>query len=365
MLMRPLAALLALSGFALASCAPPRTTPEPQLPRLVLEVQASGTTALLQAVSAVDDRVAWVSGHRGTWLRTLDGGARWEVGSVPDADSLQFRDVHGVSADTAWLMSAGDGELSRVYRTVDGGRTWTLQLVNPDAPRGFYDCIAFWDGSGGLLYGDEVDGRLVLLETSDGGEHWTPIGSDRLPPAQRGEGGFAASGSCVIAMTALGIDRAWVGTGNGAAPRVLRSIDRGRTWQESAVPLPGGEASGITALTFRDAFTGVAVGGEIGRRDGRGDYVALSSDGGATWSPGGRPTFAGAVYGAAYVPHARVPVLIAVGPGGADVSYDDGRTWLRADSSAYWSVGAASPTAAWMVGPGGRIVKGRVDDRAR
>ena len=36
--------------------------------------QSSGTRALLIAVSAVDERVAWASGSLGTWVRTVDGG---------------------------------------------------------------------------------------------------------------------------------------------------------------------------------------------------------------------------------------------------------------------------------------------------
>jgi hypothetical protein len=85
--------------------------------------------------------------------------------------------------------------------------------------------------------------------------------------------------------------------------------------------------------------------------------VARTADGGRTWSVGGRPTFAGAVYGAAYVPGAPTPTIIAVGPGGMDLSTDDGRHWTQLDTLAYWSVGVASPDAGWAVGPGGRIVK--------
>ncbi len=63
-----------------------------------VELQQSGVQVLLQAVSPVSERVVWVSGHGGTWLRTLDGGATWSGGTVPNADTLQFRDVHAVSA---------------------------------------------------------------------------------------------------------------------------------------------------------------------------------------------------------------------------------------------------------------------------
>ena len=34
---------------------------------------------------------------------------------MPGADTLQFRDVHALDADRAWLLSAGPGELSRIY----------------------------------------------------------------------------------------------------------------------------------------------------------------------------------------------------------------------------------------------------------
>ena len=358
----PSAALALLSLAALAACARgPVATPSPAPAGPPwLEVQQSNTTALLQAVSVVSDEVAWASGHQGTWVRTLDGGRTWTPGRVAGADTLQFRDVHAVSADTAFLLSAGSGALSRIYATTDGGLSWTLQHVNPDSA-GFYDCMAFWDGEHGFVYGDEVGGRLVVVETSDGGRRWTRVDGDRLPPAQPGEGGFAASGTCAVTITALGRDRAWIGTGNAARARVLRSVDSGRTWATSEPPLPGGEAAGAASVAFRDAYTGVAAGGEIGRRDARGDYVTTTADGGATWRAGGRPTFAGAAYGAAYVPGARRPTLFVLGPGGADWSLDDGRTFARVDTVAYWGLGFASPRAGWLVGPRGRVVKVRVE----
>ena len=100
------------------------TTAAPSAPTRTEQV--SGTRALLIAVSPVSDDVAWVSGSLGTWVRTLDGGATWTTGRVPGADSLQFRDVHAVSADVAYLLSIGDGpqlahlQDARRRRDVDG-----------------------------------------------------------------------------------------------------------------------------------------------------------------------------------------------------------------------------------------------------
>ena len=62
----------------------------------------SGTDALLQAVSAVDASVVWVSGHEGAVLRSVDGGMTWSLRPVQTLDSLQFRDVHAFDAQMAF-----------------------------------------------------------------------------------------------------------------------------------------------------------------------------------------------------------------------------------------------------------------------
>ena len=63
--------LVLLAGCALQSR--PQTGDRPVVVGTITE-QQSHTTALLQAVSAVDDTVVWVSGHQATWVRTVDGG---------------------------------------------------------------------------------------------------------------------------------------------------------------------------------------------------------------------------------------------------------------------------------------------------
>ncbi len=347
----------ALLGVVLlvSACTSPEAQEAGPLPlsRVLLETQESGTDVLLQAVSAVDENVAWVSGHGGTWARTLDGGETWTAHVMAGADTLQFRDVFALDAERAWLLSAGSGELSRIYRTRDGGVTWELQFLNPE-PDGFYDCLEFRDAERGIVYGDAVDGELRILRTRDGGDTWEYTRSRDIPPALAGEGGFAASGTCV----ALGPDgRAWIGTGAADTARVLASLDDGRTWTATPAPLPAGEAAGIFTIAFRDSLHGAALGGDLSRPDERTDNVAVSSDGGRTWSLAGRPVLTGAVYGAAYVPGAPTPTLVAVGPNGADWSADEARTWSAADTASYWGLGIASTAAGWLVGPDGRIAR--------
>ena len=313
---------------------------------------ASGTSARLQAVSVASDNVIWASGLSGTFVRSIDGGATWTSGVVAGSEERQFRDVHAVDADTAYLMTAGPGDASRIYKTVDGGMSWVLQFVNA-IPKAFFDCMDFWDEDHGIAYSDSVDGEIVMIRTDDG-KTWQPIDSDRLPAALEGEGGFAASGTCVTVHDEA---TAYVAMGaNGA--RILRTTDRGESWDVIRTPVPhGNETSGLTSVAFLSGGAGVVAGGDIAAPERYDDTVAVSEDGGESWWLVAGPTFPGAIYGIAYVPGAPTPSFVAVGPGGASYSLDNGSTWASLSTDSYWSLAFTPSGTGFLVGPEGRLTR--------
>src|SRR5438105_3981862 len=65
--------------------------------------QAAGTDADLRGLSVVSSSVAWVSGTKGTFARTADGGKTWSAGRVAGAEALDFRDVEAFGDATAYL----------------------------------------------------------------------------------------------------------------------------------------------------------------------------------------------------------------------------------------------------------------------
>lgn len=318
--------------------------------------QQSGTTAEFRGLSVVSRTVVWASGTRGRVARTFDGGTTWQIDTVAGADSLDLRAIHAFDARTAVATSAGEAEkgAAKIFRTSDGGRSWSL--VWQTTQKGvFLDAIAFWDAKHGLVLSDPVDGKLFLLSTSDGGRSWTRIPPDGLPAPLAGEGFFAASGTCLTTSESA---LAYIGSGGAATARVFRSADRGRTWHVADTPLHAGDpASGVFSVVFRDAKHGVAVGGKYDRPHDALPNVALSEDGGTTWhAPDGAPPV-GYFSGAAWLPHAATPTVVAVGLAGTVRSTDGGRSWTTVDSVAYNSVAFAAPNVGWAVGPRGRIAK--------
>jgi photosystem II stability/assembly factor-like uncharacterized protein len=313
--------------------------------------QQSPTTASLRGVSAVDARVCWASGANGTFLRTTNGGKTWRRGVVPGAETADFRDVEAIDAQTAYLM--GVGEMSRIYKTTDGGRTWTLQYS--DTRKGaFFDAIAFWDANHGVLLGDPVDGRFTILTTDDGGRTWREVPGDRVPAPLPGEACFAASGT---ALTVFGDDHAWFGTGGANVGRIYRTNDRGRTWHVAQTPIAAGESSGVFSVVFRDALNGLAVGGDHKKTGEASENVAMSSDGGATWRSATPSLPSGLKECVAFLERPDGQAVLATGPPGTGISYDGGASWTVLDPGGYHSFSFAKGAgwAGWAVGADGRV----------
>lgn len=313
--------------------------------------QTSGTTARLRGVSAASKLVVWASGSGGTFARTTDGGTTWHSAVVPGGEQLDFRDVEAVDANTAYLLSIGQGAQSRIYKTTSGGRDWAVQFQNQN-PKAFFDAFAFWDSRTGIAMSDPVDGKFVLVKTTDGGSSWSELPRGGLPAALEGEAAFAASGTCIAVQ---GKSNVWFGTGGASAARVFRSTDGGKSWKVATTSIAAGSASsGIFSIAFRDAKNGIAVGGDYRKENEGGNNVAITTDGGATWRLSRGPRPAGFRSAVAYV-EGR-PSVIAVGPSGSDLSTDDGMSWLSLASVGYHALSFAhGSNTGWAVGEKGRI----------
>jgi photosystem II stability/assembly factor-like uncharacterized protein len=330
-----------------------------------------GTKASFRGLSAVNGNVVWASGTRGTVIRTVDGGKTWDVREVEGAENQDFRGIRAFDGENAVIMSTGNAEkgLATIYRTNDGGKTWT-QVFAPKTTGVFFDSIAFWDRERGVVLSDPVDGQFVLFRTADGGATWTQIPPEKLPAALKGEGSFAASNSC-IAMQ--GEKNIWFVTGGASVARVLRSNDAGETWAVAKTPVrPANASSGLFSVAFRDAATGVAVGGDYAKpTDSAMPDVIMTADGGKTWQEANSPEENLFFSSVAFVPPLSVtkpalvgapwqverPTLVAVGPAGAAGIRGGVVAEWALESRENFNAVASTSTTEWAVGPRGFVAR--------
>jgi photosystem II stability/assembly factor-like uncharacterized protein len=316
-------------------------------------VQTSALDTNLRGVSvkyvSVEKRyVVWASGSRGVILRSTDEGSNWKLLSVESRGDLDFRDIEGIDQNIAYVMSSGDGDKSRIYKTMDGGTTWRLQYSDK-RPGFFLDSLACDSPTRCVALSDPVDGKFLVLMTDDG-EHWQEVPRDKMPPAVAGEGAFAASGT---AITICGKNDIYFGTGGSRAARIFHSNDQGRSWSAADVPIAAGNASsGIFSVVCDGAGTVLAVGGDYQAPGNATKIAAYSLDSGATWKlaqqqPGG--------YRSAVGPFSH-DGLVTVGTNGTDVSHDRGVHWQHSDALNLNAVSFAG-TAGWAVGPEGTIAR--------
>ena len=350
--MRLLNALLL--SLPLATSLPnPNNHPRPNLPNLSWTLTSTNTTFQFRGLSPISSKIAWVSGTRGTVLRTTDGGTTWinvSPNLAPDnASTFEFRDIQAWSAKSAVILSIGNGNASRIYLTRDGGKSWKQTFINED-PVAFYDCLAFESQRHGIALSDPVDGKFRLIETWDGGRSWDVVDPAGVPQALNGEAGFAASGTCIEATAG----RWYIASGGVDPGRIYRSAD-GNRWKVTNSSVAGAAGGGVFSVRFKDEKHGIAVGGDYENPTKKVDIASWSKDGGATWIkaesfPGGYRS------GASWIPD-RGNTAVAVGPTGSDFTIDGGKSWRGFDNGTFDAVECVGRNVCWASGSRGRVAR--------
>lgn len=358
---------ISLIGLALALCS---------CARAQWQLQDSHTTADLRGIHSIDSGVAWASGTNGTVLRTVDGGKLWQACAIPpEAEHLDFRGVQAFDANTAIVMSSGKGDLSRLYKTTDGCKTWKLVFTNPDKD-GFLDGFIA-DRSSAVVIGDPIDDNFMLFASfNDGFQKWFSFKHpERAPdlmiprPRSRHENLFAASNSVLAGDAWSGVTFA---TGGESGSWIYQTIWHNwpldfnfPTFRIKRLPLAKGATGGAFSYAKKTSCqTGpcqhVVVGGDFQKIDNSRGTAAYSRNDGSTWNSAQTPPHG---YRSAVAYDEALKTWITVGPNGTDISTDDGKNW-RAVHPDQTLNGAPDADRNWnalslpfVVGPRGRIGK--------
>lgn len=295
-----------------------------------------------RGIATVDDSVVWVSGNQGVFGKSLDYGAHWVFGRVPGADSLELRDIELLDEHTAVVMSSGYP--TKIFKTVDGGESWKTVYAN-DNERMFLDGMDFCICGKGLAFGDPIQGKFVLLRSTDEGDSWT-WDSTNAPLALEGEAGFAASGSSIQCFNCKNVV---IGTG-GSKARILFSAS-GYQWSEIDQPILAGTSSqGIFSMAANDSLV-IVVGG---------DYQVDTAHYSCGIWPGATPGFVkgGELPYQSSVVFVNDSTLISIGTPGGYVSRDFGQSWQQFTKDGMHTLAAGkSGEIVYAAGGNGRIAK--------
>jgi hypothetical protein len=156
--------------------------------------------------------------------------------------------------------------------------------------------------------------------------------------------------------------RAWFSTEAGeSGGRVYTSMDYGRTWRVAETPIVRGKDSGVASVAMRDDLHGFALGGRLLNNRDTSVAVAVTADGGRTWTAAARPPFPGPMFGSTLLREQK-DVLLVAGPGGVALARlgSGPLAWSLVSSDNCWAVDGRG-NVAWAVGPHGRII--RIDTR--
>ena len=301
----------------------------------------SGVGHSLRGLAPVSASVCYVGGANGTLRKTADGGRTWLDIAPRGCGDCDFRDVEVLAGNVVLALVAGAP--ARLYRSQDGGATW--RLVHEDPRSGaFFDAFAF-DGLRGVVFGDAINGRFVLLQTQDGGATWQDMPAPALPRPGPGEAAFAASGSCLSA----GPSGFSLVTGGGPCRHI--AFTPGQRAASVSLPMQRGASSRGAFSVCWSGDHGVCVGGDYKVPGASSGSAAVSRDGGKTWAASNAGGYRSS---AAWLGPDQV---LAVGSSGASWSEDGGDTFALFGSEGFHSVAQAADGAVWACGADGRVAQ--------
>ncbi|MBI5473603.1 MAG: hypothetical protein HY961_14785, partial [Ignavibacteriae bacterium] len=189
-------------------------------------------------------------------VKTTDGGTTWTpIANPPVANSNEFGAFNSfqfIDAQNGWFGTTHPpflpgGNAGRVFRTTNGGTTWTgVSSGNGET----VNALRFISPTIGIRTSDAPP---FLSRTTDGGQTWTAVNG--LPVANI-QGMFA--GASVVTAT---MNQFWV-YGQASAPFILTSTNGGVTWTQQSI---AGAASHpiwhLSAATFGAANDSVQAFG--------------------------------------------------------------------------------------------------------
>ncbi len=297
----------------------------------------------LRGLSVASETIIWASGSKGSVVKSLNGGERFEWMQVKGYENRDFRGIYAWGANEALIVAVAAPAV--ILKTFDGGLNWQKVYENKDTSM-FLDAVSFQDEQVGAVIGDPINDTIFLLTTEDKGAHWNKVKSSFWKSkVQSGEAFFASSNSNI-------------GFLNNSIVFVSGGI-KSRIWIDgTAMPLfmmEGGKSTGANSIDispYGDKM--IIVGGDFMKDTVTYDVARAFNKNGKAFQINTNFT----------MPHGyRSSVnfidnnfVVAAGTSGVDISKDAGKNWNFISNQSFHVVQhQPGRKAAFFAGSGGRI----------
>lgn len=297
-------------------------------------------------ISIVDANVAWgivqrtgttAATNYQTYTKTIDGGTNWTAGAINIGNSttLGIGNITAVDANTAWVtafpFTATTPATQGVYKTTNGGSTWTRQSTAAFDSNSFTNFVYFWNANEGVCMGDKKGGYFEIYTTTNGGTNWVRTPSANIAPTTTDWG---YTGKYYVAGNTI-----WFGTDGG---QLVRSTNKGLNWTVINTPITdfggGSDPNSIGEFAFRDDNNGVI-------QETVNESFYVTTDGGVTWTP--TPT-TGMYWGSiGYAGTMLVSGGSTTGNFGSSYSTNNGTTWTGIDTDSHTCLAFKDATTGW------------------
>lgn len=261
---------------ALHKPATPPSTEQPKF-KAVFEPINYNQDLRLTDIFFVAPDVGYVSGYSGTILKTVDGGRTWtaQLGGDPQSQEREIRMLHFVDRTHGWALQPGSP--GKLLRTTNG-QDWEQAGNVPEATME-YQFVSPTVGI--LLEGNPNFSRIY--RTVDGGRTWKETFPQQACQFNAEIQGLARQVGCVLTTLAVASRTVGYAVGNAGpdSPYVIvaKTEDGGVTWSLSVNQAPSQMwdyyGRQWQRLLFLDTQNGLLATEQ--------DRLYATSDGGASW----------------------------------------------------------------------------------
>lgn len=304
-----------------------------------------------RGLSVAGRNLAWVSGSKGTVLRTTNGGKTWDTLNPSGFANKDFRDIHAANKQHAIIMSSGDSGV--LLSTRNGGKTWNM-IFSDYRPGVFFDAFDVRKQQL-VLVGDGIETfKMYIVKANapfDSGRFFAFTFFTKFSHREFHKGVMPDSTSSYYAASGTNVQ--WTGKNMFSIIPIMDNkseffaVSNNWSWRRGKLlPFKNQKAGGAYGF-YQVRKKIVAVGGSFYKPNDGDSAACYSHNGGLNWLPSSKPPGG---YRSGVCANHSGKIWVCTGPNGTDISRDAGQNWTTLKKLPGFNVCHIHGNYLWLAG---------------